>query len=129
MLEVEPGLARRRHFVLTPAAATILFFAAQLFFFITEPTPQGRVAGASAEAPAPIPVKVHVVAEIRSLDDVKKPKAKVPATEAQLLDLLRREGSVIFSSDEVEVVATPEQRFGTEEVDVIRLRRARLAGH
>lgn len=129
MLEEGPGLARRRHFVLTPAAATILFFAAQLFFFITEPTPRSRVAGASAEAPAPIPVKVHVVAEIRSLDDVKKPKAKVPATEAQLLDLLRREGSVIFSSDEVEVVATPEQSFGPDEVDVIRLRRARLAGH
>lgn len=130
MREDEPLIqVRRRHFVLTPAAATVLFFLAQLFFFVTDPQPSTKIAGATAEAPVPMPVKVRVVAEIRSLDDVKRPKAKVPATEAALLDLLRREGSVIFSSEEVEVVATPEQSFGPEEVDVIRLRRATFAGH
>jgi hypothetical protein len=126
MLEIEGGRPERRRFVLTPAVATIAFFAIQLLLSLGDGR-KSEIGGAAADAPAAIPVKVRVVAQIRSQDDAPRKKSAVPTTEAALLDLLRREGSVIFSSEEVEVVSTPEQEFGPEEVDVIHLRRARLA--
>ena len=126
MLEVDPGRPERRRFVLTPAVATLLFFAIQLALSLGDGR-KSEISGAGADTPAAIPVRVRVVAQIRSQTDTPRSKSAVPTTEAALLDLLRREGAVIFSSEEVEVVSTHEQEFGPEEVDVIHLRRARLA--
>lgn len=122
------GLHARRRWVTSPALASVLFFAAQLLLMLTtDPEPKRGLAGAAPDTPVATPVSVRVVAEIKPVEQRPRSRtAAVPASERALLQLLERDGSVLFASDEVEVVATPAREFRAEEVEVITSRRAKL---
>lgn len=131
----EPVPAReRRSWMISPAFATLVFIGTQLVLSVG-PHPRGGadnpkgLRAAAAETPA-APVRVRVVSEIRRLGDAPRSAAPVPASERELLELFRKQGSVEFAPGEVEALGTTEKRFGPEEVEVITangLRRARLA--
>lgn len=122
---------RERAWFLSPAIATAAFFALKLLVGGDDRVVTDAVAGAAAQGPVTAPVKVRVVAEIRRADDSRRLIRAVPPTEADLLKMLEQDGSVVFLSDEVEVVATPEREFTPREVEVITpegFRRARWVG-
>jgi hypothetical protein len=123
--------SRERAWFLSPAIATAVFFALKLFLGGEDRVVTDAVAGAAAQGPVTAPVKVRVVAELQRADDARRLTRAVPPTEADLLRLLEQDGSVVFLSDEVEVVATPEREFSFGEVEVITsegFRKARWAG-
>ncbi|MCK6552623.1 hypothetical protein L6R52_42760 [Myxococcota bacterium] len=122
----------RRAWLVSPAVATALFFAAQLVLAIsgdhtTDPASR-RFSAAAANAPAAIPVETRVVTQIRNADGPARRVAAVPASERELLDILDRHGTVVFSASEVDTVGTQEAEFDAGEVGVItaavRARRA-----
>ena len=105
--------------MLSPPAVTAVFFLAQLYFAAQSGTGTPALAGASAtESPSTAPVEVRVVAQIQPATD-RRTTTDVPETEAELWMLLQRDGQIMFFSDEVEVLTTPAQRFGVDEVEVI----------
>lgn len=118
----------RRVWLVSPAIATVIFFAAQLLLAGYGKGPSG-VHGAGTETPSPIPVAVRVVAEIKTASDVKR-GASVPTNESELLELFKKNGAVVFSSSEVENIGTQASEFDAAEVGVItadkQLRSARF---
>ena len=123
--------ARDRAWFLSPAIATAVFIVLKLVLGGDDRVVTDAIAGAAAQGPINAPVKVRVVAEIRRADETRRPTRSVPPTEADLLRMLEQDGSVVFFSDEVEVVATPEREFTPREVQVITpdgLRKARWGG-
>lgn len=122
----------RRGWLVSPAVATALFFAAQLFLAISgdQTIDRGsrRFSAAAANAPAAIPVETRVVTQIRNAEGPARRIAAVPASERELFDILERHGTVVFSAHEVDTVGTQEARFDAGEVGVItaevRARRA-----
>jgi hypothetical protein len=131
MLEGVDGHRRARSvWFLSPALATVLFFGAQLLIATVIDSPGVRVAKSAASPPSPVPVKVRVVTQIRDLEEKPRELARVPQSEAALLELFKKNGCVVFSASEVDAVGTQERRFGTEEVGVItaesKLRAARF---
>ena len=121
----------RTAWLVSPAIATLLFFAAQLLLAIYSDKPQSRMAAASTEAPQTVPVQVRVVAQIRSAEDGARALASVPESEGALIELFKKRGWIVFSASEVETVDTQEASFDTAEVGVIKaatkLRPAQLA--
>lgn len=115
-----------RVWFLSPAIATAVFFAVQLCCSFTADRHEPRLAGATAEAPRATNVEVRVVEQIRAVEAGPRPAKPVPRTEAELMQLFRQDGAVVFFQDEVEVVETPSKRFAADEVEVIRLRRGTL---
>jgi hypothetical protein len=117
----------RRVWLVSPAIATVLFFAAQLF--LRGYGDASGVNSAGTETPSAIPVAVRVVAEIKTASDVKL-AASVPANESELLELFKKNGAVVFSSTEVEKIGTQAIELEAEEVGVItadkQLRTARF---
>jgi hypothetical protein len=115
----------RRVWLVSPAVATIIFFAAQIL--LAGYGDSSRSVGAAAtDAPSAIPVNVRVVAQIKSADDMK-PTARVPKSESELLELFNKQGGVVFSSSEVEDIATPSSEFEDQEVGVITADKQRRA--
>jgi hypothetical protein len=118
----------RRVWLVSPALATLLFFAAQFFLASYVESPRD-VRGAAADAPTAVPVNVRVVSQIKSADELK-PLARVPASEYELLELFKKQGCVVFSSTEVEDIGTQASEFDAAEVGVItadkQLRAARF---
>lgn len=112
-----PSWDERRTWFLPPAAAAGLFFAAHVFLNFSEAPDARSVAGAGQNGPVARPVSVRMVAEIKPTS--AQVRRVVPESEAALLELFRRDGAVLFSAEEVEVVATPERRFEPDEVGVI----------
>jgi hypothetical protein len=106
----------------SPAIATALFFTVQIALSFSSPRQIGGVEGAAADTPNPTNVKVRVVEQIRPLDRKVHTASRVPATEAELMELFGRDGAVVFFQDEVEVVETSEREF---EAEVITLRKGR----
>ncbi|MEL6184215.1 MAG: hypothetical protein AAFU79_06290 [Myxococcota bacterium] len=106
-----------RALFLSPAAATLVFVGARLCVGLGA-SPEGPAAGlaaghvSSAESP-------RVVVKIRSVASAKKRPHRVPSTESELLELLRRDGTVLFTAEEADVVEVPAQEFSLEEVGVI----------
>ena len=115
---------RERIWLLSPAAVTALFVLAQLYLNIGVRNAASPVAGAATDGPTSGAVQVRVVAEIRPVTP-RADATDIPETEAEFWALLRRDGQVMFFSDEVEVVTTPAQRFDVDEVDVIEVKGAR----
>lgn len=105
-----------RALFLSPAAATFVFFAARVFIGLgTEPESSAvSLAGASGRAEA-----TRVQVAIPSVEQTKTRSHRVPPTESELLELLRRDGTVLFTSEDVEAVEVPAQEFTLEEVGVI----------
>lgn len=120
------GRRMERVWFLSPAIATAIFFAVQVFFSFTSDRHESRLAGATAEAPNPTNVQIRVVEQIKAVEARRRDTKPVPQTEAQLLQLFRQDGAVVFFQDEVEVVETPAKQFAADEVEVIRLRRGTL---
>lgn len=114
---------RDRVWTLSPALATACFFAIQAVISLSTPRESTNLEAAAAAAPNPTNVKVRVVEQIRPLDARARKPTPVPNTEAELLELFHKDGTVIFFQDEVEVVETTEKAF---EPEVITLRKARL---
>lgn len=132
LTEADSGAQPRqeRIWLLSPAVATLIFFASQLFIAQMRDAPKGGVHAAAAEAGRRVPVEVRIVSQIRPLEDSAKPTTRVPPSETEFFDLLERQGCVVFSASEVENIGTPERQFRPEEVGVItadKLRRARLS--
>src|SRR5687768_15186248 len=94
----DPGLEEarvRRVWLVSPAVATLIFFAAQIFISQYSGSPRA-VRGAAPDAPSATPVAMRVVATIKSADDAK-PASRVPESEEELLELFKKQGAVIFS--------------------------------
>jgi hypothetical protein len=112
----------RTAWLMSPAVATALFFAAQLILAVIPDKPSASALNAAAtEAPAATPVNVRVVTQIRNLDDGAHAPAtaRVPRSEGELLELLQKKGCVTFSTREVEKIGTLEAKFDAKEVGVI----------
>jgi hypothetical protein len=122
------GSRPRKSWLVSPAIATLLFFAAQLLLAIYSDKPQGRMAAASTEAPQTVPVHVRVVSQIRSAEDGGRALASVPQSEEALIELFKKRGWIVFSASEVETVDTQEASFDTEEVGVIKARQQAATG-
>ncbi|MEQ9496486.1 MAG: hypothetical protein RIT81_06495 [Deltaproteobacteria bacterium] len=118
-------MSRQRAWFLSPSIATAVFFVAQAVASFSSNEASSTIAAAAADAPNAAPVEVRVVAEIHALEHVTQAARAVPATEEALFEMIERDGAVIFDSEEVDVVAIPEQEFGSDEALVIRAR-ARL---
>lgn len=105
--------------MLSPPAVTAVFFLAQVYLAFQSPERTSSIVGAAAaEGPLAGTVQVRVVAEIHAARP--GPGAnEIPDNEAEFWELVRRDGEVMFYSDEVEVLTTPAQRFQVEEVGVI----------
>lgn len=114
-------MSRQRVWLLSPSIATAVFFVVQIFLSFSGQSTSDRIAAASADAPSPVPVQVRVVAEIQPLEK-KATTAAVPDTEEALFELIERDGTVTFGSEEVDVVETSEREFEAIEVGVIRAR-------
>lgn len=101
----------------SPAAATLIFVAARLCVGLgadSDGPTAGLAAGHVSSAESP-----RVVVEIQSVATAKKRPHRVPSTESELLELLRRDGTVLFTAEEADVVEVPAQEFSLEEVGVI----------
>lgn len=109
-------LRARRVWLMSPALATVVFFAAQIAIQALVSSPGRRLTAASAETPSTTPVKVRVVTQIRSLDDRARSLAHVPKSEAALLELFKKQGCVVFSPQEVETIGTQEVRFPDQKL-------------
>jgi hypothetical protein len=113
-----------RIWFLSPALATAAFFGVQAVLALSYHRDASTVAAASANAPNPRHVKLRIVEQIRSAGGPRA--SSVPETEAQLLELFRRDGAVVFFQDEVEVVEISAREFDADEAGVITSRRGRL---
>jgi hypothetical protein len=114
------GANEGRVWQITPSVACVLFFLAHLGLLLGgEPRGETSIAGATAEARLGPARAVRVVAEIRPLAQRARRAQPVPPSERELLELIRRDGAVLFFADEAEVIATPSREFRAEEVEVI----------
>jgi hypothetical protein len=109
----------RKAWLISPAIATVLFFAAQLFLALFAEKTDSSLRAASAEPTPAIPVQVRVVAQIHSATEGTPALALVPESEEALFDLFKKQGRVVFLPSEVDTVDTPEARFDPTEVGVI----------
>lgn len=109
-----------RVFFLSPAAATTLFLAARIFVGFGE-GPETSAAGLASDSGGS-DAAVRIVESIKSVDEARARAQAVPSTETELLELLRRNGSVRFETP------AEEQEFSPEEVGVIRVIRRHSSG-
>lgn len=117
LLEVESSRARRT-WLFSPAIATGIFFAAQLFVTLAEDR-SSTLHAAAADTPSATPVQVRVVTQIKSFQELSRARTRVPASEGELLELLDKRGCVVFSPQEVDKIGTLEASFEAGEVGVI----------
>ncbi len=79
--------------ILSPALVTILFFAVQLLISLTGARSSTGVAGLAPQTPQAVRGE-RIVQPIQPADPVRR---VVPATEAELFELLERHRSVRFT--------------------------------
>lgn len=91
---------------LPPAAATLVFVAMRLFVGLGE-GPETSAAGLGGDVRA---APARVVAQIAHVREARAESERVPETEGELLELLRRKGTVLFTRDEVDVIHAPARR-------------------
>lgn len=106
---------------MSPGFVTLAFFVAQLALGLAKD--RSGLGAASVAVDARTPAQVRVVSQLRVLSQDASAVSRVPENEEALLELFRKKGSTVFSTDEVDAVGTQWTRFEERESGEIKVSR------
>ena len=115
-----PDSGRDHVWFLSPAAVTGVFVVAKLVVSLALPPEPAELLGAAAEGGLETTGRARRIVRIEAAGRSIPAAQPVPDSEAALLELFAREGAVIFTSEEAEVVETASRVFDAHEVRVVR---------